>query len=111
MGETNPFGKKQIYRPHRDILEAPGLHFGACHSAWNRAVCYEPDGALNTFDSGLGSDDLIGYITIPLPVGIAGGFRRLGGSGGGLLVVRSAPLSDSELLDISGEPGSGGAAW
>jgi hypothetical protein len=42
---------------------------------------------LKEFESGLGSDDLIEAMTAPpfvWPIGMAGGFLRLGGAGGGL---------------------------
>ena len=45
--------------------------------------CCSPIGALCTLDSGLGSEDLIVVIVVPLCSGIAGGFRRFLGVGGG----------------------------
>ena len=47
---------------------------------------HDETGGLKTFESGLGSEDLIDVITAPLfvrPIGMAGGLRRFGGAGGG----------------------------
>jgi hypothetical protein len=74
-------------------------------------ACVTPTWGLCTLDSGLGSDDRIDVMVAPLlvwPIGIAGGFLRFGGAGGGGLRrgTCSVSVGESSTTTVGTGPGT-----